>query len=360
VRWLVSGPGLLLLVSAFPACLLYTDRINTPPEVVIERPEQVHPGETARFKARLSDRDGDEVSVAWLRVDKGCNQTTPADWQGARRWEGNPLDMVPTHAPFCLKLVARDSEGAETIVDAIEGKPVNRPPEVTVGVVEPTTSDRYPLFTTFRLRANAVDRDNDTLSYGWQVHDEGGEAVPLVGCPTAAQPEVAACFTALRPGRYTATAQADDGFEPGRGMVVLMVDPDQPPCIDVTDPTVETPAVVLAVTDPPRRFEVRRVRDDGHPFPPTPPRGTSFRWYTARETGPWTRALGYDGATFDVGATRFEDARPGSIYRVRVEARDPAHDEPATLLDIEDCADQRVCERPAHCVRWVGWKVELR
>jgi hypothetical protein len=65
-------------------------------------------------------------------------------------------------------------------------------------------------------------------------------------------------------------------------------------------------------------------------------------------------------ATLDVGAARFEDARPGSIFRVRVEARDPAHDNPAALRELEACADQRVCEQPPGCVRWVGWKVQLQ
>jgi hypothetical protein len=118
--------------------------------------------------------------------------------------------------------------------------------------------------------------------------------------------------------------------------------------------------VVLAVTDPPRRFEVRQVADDGNPFPPGPLGGPTFVWYTARETGPWTRALGYDRPTFDVSAASFEDARPGSVYRVRVEARDPAHDDPAALRPLEACADLRVCEQPPRCVRWVGWKVQLQ
>ncbi len=63
---------------------------------------------------------------------------------------------------------------------------------------------------------------------------------------------------------------------------------------------------------------------------------------------------------FDVSAARFDDARPGSVYRVRVEARDPAHDDPSTLRDLEGCGDDRICERPPRCVRWVGWKVQLR
>jgi hypothetical protein len=108
---------------------------------------------------------------------------------------------------------------------------------------------------------------------------------------------------------------------------------------------------------------VRLVRDDGHPFPPVASRGASFSWYIARETGPWTRQIGYEAATFDVSAARFGDARPGDVFRVRVVARDPAHDplhDPAAQRELEDCADQRVCQHPLGCVRGVGWKVQLQ
>jgi hypothetical protein len=162
-------------------------------------------------------------------------------------------------------------------------------------------------------------------------------------------------------GTYRATATVEDGWEQGLGTISLAVGEDQPPCIEATDPAVETLGVVLAVTDPPRRFEVRRVRDDGDPFPPAGARVTTFRWYTAPETGRWTRHPGYEKSTFDVSAARFvEDPRPGSVFRVRVEARDPAHDNPPALRELEECGDQRVCERPPGCVRWVGWTVQLQ
>ena len=55
----------------------------------------------------------------------------------------------------------------------------------------------------------------------------------------------------------------------------------------------------------------------------------------------------------------FEDPRPGSLLRVRVEVRDPAH-EAADRRPDNVCQDNRVCELPPGCVRWAGWTVRLQ
>jgi hypothetical protein len=358
--------GLLLLVSAAPACLLYTDRINGPPTVTIESVGEVHPGDHVVFKARASDPDGDPLTFVWSRIDKACPASAD-DWARAQVSTGDSLEMVPGHDAFCLHLVAHDSSGARTAAEPYRGEPTNRSPDVFVDVAEPTpAAASYPLFSFFRLSAaRTIDRDGDQMTYGWEVRDGSGAPVVSEPCPGSAS-DMMCCFRAETPGTLVATATAKDGLGgTGRGSASLTIAEDQPPCIEVTDPTVDTPAVVLAVTDPPRRFEVRLVRDDGHPFPPVASRSTSFTWSTARETGPWTRLLGYEAATLDVGAARFDDARPGSVFRVRVEARDPLRDpahDPAAQRELEGCvaADQRVCEQPPRCVRWVGWKVQLQ
>jgi hypothetical protein len=359
VRRLITGLGLLLLVSAMPACLLYTDRINRPPTVAIEPPTELHPGSQAVFKAKGSDPDGDAVTFRWSRIDKPCTGR-PEEWAGAPISMGESMDMVPGHGTFCLHLVAQDSAGAETMAEHF-CQPANRPPVVPIDVTAPTLAGaEYPLYTFFSLSSGrTTDLDGDDLTYGWEVRDPAGMPVPPEPCPGGPSPTMR-CFHAEVPGTFVATAAAMDGWGEGHGTLSLRVAEDQPPCIEATEPTIDIAAVVLAVTDPPRRFEVRRVRDDGHPYPPAGPRATTFRWFTASATGAWTRQLGYEAATFDVSAARFEDARPGSVFRVRVEARDPAHDSQADLRELESCGEDRVCERPAGCVRWVGWKVQLQ
>jgi hypothetical protein len=364
VRRLITGLGLLLLVSAPPACLLYTDRINGPPMVAIVAPDALFPGKDAAFLGRFSDPDGDEVSLRWMRLDRDCGMTGAADWKEAAPVAmGQSYSMVPGRTAFCLRLVATDSGGAESVA-TYTGNPQNRPPELQLALVEPAAADHYPLYTAFRVAAKVRDDDDETPTVAWKIRTGAGKDVTPADCggTAASDPGVStACFAGEDPGPLLVTATATGGGgKTTTATVSLQVAEDQPPCIQAADPAVDTAAVVLAVTDPPRRFEVRQVDDDGDPFPPGPRGGTTFRWYTARETGPWTREIGYDRPTFDVSAARFEDARPGTIYRVRVEARDPAHDNPTALRELEACGDQRVCESPPHCVRWVGWKVQLQ
>jgi hypothetical protein len=359
VRRLVAalplGLGLLLLVSAPPACLLYTDRINRPPRVAIKVPEHLFPGVPTRFQAESSDPDGDDVSLFWMRVDGAC----PDDWKGVSpAGMGDEYTMVPGQTPFCLRLVARDSDGAESAAQ-FPGNPMNRPPEIAITLGDPAPAESYPLYTSFRVSASSKDPDGDTLTVSWQVRDGAGKDIEHAPCP-AATADV--CFTCDRPGTVAVTATAKDGGGAvGNASLTLNVAEDQPPCIEAADPAVDTMGVVLAVTDPPRRFEVRQVRDDGNPFPPGEHGRTTFRWYTATEKGPWAYEIAYDLPTFDVSAARFEDPRPGGVYRVRVEVRDAAHDSPPTMRDLEACADdRRVCEQPPHCVRRVWWKVQLQ
>jgi len=93
VRRLVIGLGLLPLVSATPACLLYTDRINGPPTVAIERVGELHPGVHVVFKARASDPDGDPLTFVWSRINKPCPGSAD-DWAGAQVSTGDSLDIL--------------------------------------------------------------------------------------------------------------------------------------------------------------------------------------------------------------------------------------------------------------------------
>jgi hypothetical protein len=364
VRRLITGLGLLLLVSAPPACLLYTDRINGAPTVAIVAPDAVFPGKDAAFAARVSDPDGDVVTLRWMRVERDCQKTTAEDWKGvAPVAMGQSYSMVPGQTAFCLHLVATDSSGAESMA-AYAGNPRNSRPAVQLSVVDPAAADRYPLYTAFQLRATVVDPDRDPTTVTWKIRDGAGKDLTAAAC-AGGDPQVpSACFTAEHPGPLTVTATATDpGGQSDVATLTLPIAEDQPPCIEAADPAVDATEVVLALTDPPRRFEVRQVRDDGNPFPPGPRGGASFRWYTARETGEWTREIEYDRPVFEVSAARFarfEDPRLGTVYRVRVEVRDPAHDDQTALRDLEACEDRRICQSPPGCIRWLAWKVRLQ
>jgi hypothetical protein len=71
--------------------------------------------------------------------------------------------------------------------------------------------------------------------------------------------------------------------------------------------------------------------------------------------------VGYDRPVFDVSAARFEDVRPGSVYKVRVAVHDPQHDSQADGRALQvACGDADICMLPDKCVRWVTWSVRFQ
>jgi hypothetical protein len=363
VRGLGSGLVLLLLVGATPGCLLYTDRINHSPEVSVSWPAHVYARMSVLVPATATDPDGEAVSLSWSRVDRPCPQASASDWSNAGSAPGRSYQLeVPDRRPFCVKVVARDEAGAEAVV-LLDGAPEDRAPDVRIGTAA-LAGSLYSLWSEVTLSASgSVDQDGDALAFSWDVRDAAGTAVATRKCGPGAQPDVATCFTADHSGTFRAlvTGSEGEGGLSGQAELSFTVAEDQPPCLVTTVPSLDTAELVMAVTDSPRRFEVRQVRDDGDPWPPGPHGQSEFRWYIGREHGEWTRQLGFEGPSFEVSAARFPDARPGNVYRVRVEARDAAHDNPAGLRDLDDCDDtRRICERPAGCSRLAWWSVRLQ
>jgi hypothetical protein len=368
VRRFAAWSGLLVLAGVAPACLLYTDPINSPPQVMIVAPQNLHPNQTATFQGRATDPDGDAVVLSWAMVGQACGSVKAADWDASTAEHEPAFSMrVNGHQPFCLRLVAQDSYGAQSAPQLYDGKAQNRPPVTTLAVDPPLGAGSFPLFTTFRLSAGPYrDDDDDAVDFIWKATDPAGAdmSASLTACDPASGRSVR-CFSASKPGAYAISVEASDGLEGGKGAAKTMTLPvleDGPPCIEITSPTAETGMVVLAVNAPPRSFEVRRVRDDGNPFPAGPNGGATFQWFTQRPAAvSWTKWLGYDRPSFDISAASFEDVRPGSIYRVRVEVRDPQHESDTELRGLDvTCRDADICMVPDKCVRWVTWSVRFQ
>jgi hypothetical protein len=354
-----------LLLLAAPACLLYTDPINTAPRVVnMIAPATVFPGKSDIYRAEASDPDGDSVSVEWSVAEGKCQEIRAEDWAAAEASTGDTFSFTPAnHDPFCVRVMARDRHGAPSAPRFFDGMPLNRPPAPVLTVDPPAGPASFPLYTAFRLTAGPLrDDDGDSLTFTWKGVDPQGAdlAARLTACDP--QHKEVRCLSAEQPGMYTISIEATDGVDAKAvsQSVTLAVLDDAPPCIEATDPVQETPVVVLAATDR-RNFEVRRVRDDGNPFPAGPHGGTSFQWFTMRDdnttTVSWTRHLGFDRPVFEVSTALFEDARPGSRYLVRVEARDPQHE---TGNDLRSCGETPICMVPDRCVRWVTWSVRFQ
>jgi hypothetical protein len=274
VQRFVAWSGLLLLAGVAPACLLYTDPINSPPEVIeIVAPTNLHPNEMATFQGRATDPDGDTVVLLWTMAEQGCKAVTAGDWD-QRPTSSDPKFAVTVkgHQTFCVRLVAQDHHGALSAPKLYEGKALNSRPATTLSVDPPMGMASFPLYTNFRLTAGpAKDDDSDPVTFTWTATDPTGADMraSLTACDPKL-PDTVRCFSATKAGAYAVAVESSDGLEDGKGerkMVTLPVLEDAAPCIEVTDPATETGVVVLAVTAPPRPFEVRRVRDDGNPFP---------------------------------------------------------------------------------------------
>jgi hypothetical protein len=360
VRRLLTSAGLLLLAGAVPACLLYTDPINSPPKVTMTAPAVVYPGKRDIFQAQGSDPDGDAVTVEWSLIDGKCPPICSSNWGPEPPTTGDTFEILPmNHQPFCVRVRAVDEHGATSTPKCYEVTPQNHPPVPTLSVDPPMGAGSFPLYTDFRISAGPLqDEDLDTVTFKWTALDPQGADISagLAACDSAHRN--VRCLSADQPGSYSVSVEASDGLTTVPPIsLALPVLEDAPPCIEATDPAQDTPVVVLAATDR-RDFEVRRVRDDGNPFPPGPHGGTTFQWFTAREgSTSWTRHLGFDQPLFEVSAALFEDARPGSAYQVRVEARDPQHD---TGSDLRDCGEAPICMVPDKCVRWVTWSVRFQ
>jgi hypothetical protein len=363
--------ALVLLASAAPACLLYTDPINSRPQVTIVGPTSVvHPHDRVTFTAMASDPDGEQPTLTWAAIGKPCEpRPTAADWaQAGQTGSDSSFTMtVAGHDPFCVRVVAEDGHGARTEGELYPVVPKNRAPVMTLGA-DPAAAS-YDLYSTVRLVAGPPeDLDGDAIDFQWKGSDPaGGDLGARLSACDPMHLATVRCLTMDMPGSYQITVDGTDGRADGDASskpLALSVLEDAAPCIEATDPSADTGVVVMAVTDLPRRFEVRRVRDDGQPFPPGPHGGTTFVWFTAREGTPtpmWRSEIGYDRSTFDVSAARFDDARPGSTYRVRVEVRDPLHESMSELHKLEvACEDRAICELPAGCSRWVTWSVRFR
>jgi hypothetical protein len=223
-----------------------------------------------------------------------------------------------------------------------------------------------PLYSLVRVSAaGSRDEDGDRPEpRTFTVRGPSDVESPLKPCGgDGAKNELVRCFEAEHAGDHVVTLVVTDGdADSAPATLTVRVAEDGPPCIDTeqTEPDVIRASVVLMAPDEaPRTFAIRRVADDGHPHPPGPRGGTTFVW-SIRQAGGWTRLLDSVPQRL-VGAFLFDDVRPGRTYDVRVEARDPARDNGrATFALDQACKNERLCEEPKGCFRWVGWTVRFQ
>lgn len=292
---------------------------------------------------------------------KPCSAALPGDWEAAG--QGDQIFVIPTDLnPFCVRIIARDEHGAEgAFQDQLAA--ANQTPTADLQIEASAAADGgvYPLYTKFRLAGErSMDPDRDHLTFHWTVSGANVGPVTTTACGTTERPENAACFQATSADAYTALLEVrDEHGKEGSAGKTLTVATDQPACLAVTDPDITLPYVPLR-SDETRTFEIRRVNDDGHAFPPGPAGVPLFYWFKRGKAG-WERDVFNNGPTYAVSAALFEDPRPGSRLHVRVEVRDPLHNDPQTVAQLRSlCGDRPSCEHPTSCIRWVSWEVVLQ
>jgi hypothetical protein len=356
-----------LFVVGPTGCLLYTDPINVKPQVVIHAPEQIFRGQPATFTAMATDPDQDPATLRleWFEGQDGAPCPTDADEavrdQTARRGVSRDLILErKTLGRFCVWVVVTDRYGARGFA-AHPAEVRNRAPTATITLINPTlagatTSDplAIALYSDVHLSgATSEDADGDRLDFRWTLIGPKGQPVTPSKCLIDAV-EASVCFRADAPGAYRVDLLVTDGIDESKpARQEILAEPDAPPCIRETDPPVGLRQIVR-FADAETTFEVRRVEDDGDPFPAPPGRTTdsAFVWQYREGNDDFERTTATSLSTFGFPPNRF---RPGAELEVRLQYFDRVRNR-----DLRTCAlDQPVCELRPGCYQWVTWTVRF-
>jgi hypothetical protein len=356
------------VVFSGSSCLLYTDAINHPPQVKLTGDAQTtwqtgHP----HYHAEASDPDqsADSLTYEWRRQLGACPKDAdvgvgPVVGDSKPDFE-NDVDFTD---PFCVWVVVRDNRGSfahdaiSTVVNHLS----------TVAVIEvvkpaPVVGDHYPLMSVVQLSgAKSDDPESDgKLTFSWTLK-RGAEILTLGNCPQAPDSDI--CFTGDKEGTYVATLTVGDTRGgAATAMRTVVIDPDAPPCIAVTDPMFGLSRIVRDATEE-NIFEVKEVADDVDPFPPLDVRASVYSfnvtWWMEGEdsNSPSGRRPADQGQTPRVtfGPNYF---RNGDQAFVRIQANDRVpRDFSACVRDkVDNCALDK--DRPT-CFQWVTWRVDFK
>lgn len=360
-RLMVPGwPSWLFAAVELAGC--FTQPINRQPSVQLTPPAtSIMRGKDASFIVVATDPDGDPLNVSWSVAAGDCPRDVQS-WQGDRRPLGPGerqvvVESSATLDTFCVCVFAVDSHNA-TDANCLKGTPINRAPDITLRVVEPSILPRFPLFSRIRVSAaGTVDPDGaagELIRYDWRdlVRPTGSTAV-LEAC--APPSELDRCFTGDAHGTYTVTLEASDAMgEKSRAMVPVEIAEDRLPCIRETTPAL-TSLTRDDSHDAPRSISVTSVEDDGNPYPASSSGRIQFTWFAGLQGGPMSY-LGND----------FESYTPvgyqlGDVVQVRVEIRDRNVKTIDDILTRCQMNGDALCESPpgSGCFLSATWTVRF-
>jgi hypothetical protein len=210
---------------------------NKPPQVSAGPNVKGKEGKTIHLRGKVSDRDGDALTLSWSVGSNGavqCRIVGPSDEIG--------LDVVCAPGGRAVAtLTASDGVNApvsDSATITVKAKPANRPPHVSAGGAVKGAPG-----ATIRLNGRAHDRDGDALIKSWSVSGAGGMDCHVVGATDGIDADV----TCASAGTAIATLTVSDGVNaPVSDAVRILVQAPQPPEGPCPDPTPAVPAPAAA------------------------------------------------------------------------------------------------------------------
>jgi len=355
----------VLLFTPSAGCILYSDPINTPPEISIVQPERVTRIDTSVFAATVRDPDQGEVPLrfGWFEGTGACSPDLIDNLRsGAIRAEQS-IDL-PTHrfqskahGTYCVAVQVTDRYGARSAA-AVSVETTNLPPTVVLDA--PTTSamaSNLPLWSAFRVVAKSasndgrLDPEGDNVKLQWSITRPNQSVVVPMPCPDAS-PTPAICFIADLSGEYTVSVAATDTYGlMTRAETKLTVAPDAPPCLGQLEPNLP---LLLRAADATATFAILNVADDGDPFPRPTTRSSELRFtWSVQEPGkPFGRLADYNAERFTLPGSY----KTGDRVQVRVEVEDRVLRNTGTGCSDSDAT----CGASTTCLQRYTWAVEYR
>lgn len=314
-----------ILCGANAGCLL-SDPINEPPVVgSIIGPDKIGRESQEKFKV---EADTNRLEWGWFAGTCPANlDTLPRTVLGAPLLYNQSTFSVTTQSLgfVCVWVLARDNEGAETLVwKSVEVENQKPVANILISGFAPNAPAVFSLFQEIKVLGSASDLEKDAVqAFAWTLTTPSGATIPGTPCSEPTDGSVL-CFVPPAPGKYVAHLVVTDnlGKPSEQASIPFEVRPDQLPCVRDTEGG--GAGTLLRRWDEDVAFTVA-VDDDGDPFPPREGQTSKvdFAWLLRKkEAGkqtPMARVTDVNQASFRLPAQSFVQ---GDEIEVRVEVMD--------------------------------------
>ena len=358
---------LALAVALVPGCF-YTDSINERPSADIVRTDSgavVRLG-TVNVQAEWNDPNHDVVNFAWSV--QACDGMRNCDPPFVTSTQSSLTIVVPParnnvddqFTKLAIWLDVSDTHGAhanpvqELVLDVLDPGPSL---SLAADGRQWPTANLWPVGLPITVRATASAPGGAAVTLAWEpLYSPGSTTNDVAWGTETVDPATDVHtnqFTPDAAGAWTVRVQASDGLKTDEQTLMLLVQPDQPPCLGTTDPALASGTIVV---DQARRFSVLSVDDDIDVFPPPPATAkgmgtTGFHWSLASPaSGGALVPIGADANDVVIDPTQYA---PGDQLDLRVDITDAVTRTPCD-------ASQPTCSVAGNtCLQRQTWHLEI-